>query len=454
MKKEIYSAPNIIINCNEKNFGGYPKMGDLIAVLNIFQHIRNVNNNQTIKFYLPDDALYGYDYVIKFKKILESRTDYFSTTPGNMTLEGSYEVWSFREHVGEHIRISNDEPLMKKICIFPILDANYDNQRNWPIQIFQQIINEYADSIYDGYERLICCKDIPAGIDTKNFTVSTNFDDNIKHILTCEYYIGGATGLSLFNSVLENSYRKSIYYYHYDLHGGWESVFTSPFYIKNKGKLNFYTLDGKIIKILDGYLKNKDNLIYQVNYSKITYDKKYVDERYNTYGVLNEYMSHLRLGYIIGTIGKIPESILDVGYGNGSFLNICKNIIPKCYGSDISGYEVPIGVEFISDWIHKDVEVLTLFDVLEHLDNPYILQSIKAKYIIISVPWCHNNSEEWFLNWKHRRPNEHLWFFDEKSIYKFAKRIGYNVLHYTNMEDVIRTNPNEKNILTFALAKV
>ena len=58
-----YTQENIILNCDETNFGGYPKMGDLIAVLNIFQYIRDINNNQTIKFYLPDEALFGYDYV-------------------------------------------------------------------------------------------------------------------------------------------------------------------------------------------------------------------------------------------------------------------------------------------------------------------------------------------------------------------------------------------------------
>lgn len=454
MIKPEYKEENIILTCDEKNFGGYPKMGDLIAVLNIFQHIRNINNNQTIKFYLPDDVLFGHDYVKKFKTILENKTDYFSTVSGNIKLEGSYELWSFREHHGEHIKISNNAPLMKKICIFPLLDANYDNQRNWPQSIFQQIIDEYADSRYDGYERLICCKHIPDNIDIKNFTFSTNFDDNINHILTCEYYIGGATGLSLFNSVLENSFKKSIYYYHHGMHGGWESVFSSPFYIKNKGKLNFYTLDGKIIKILDGYLKNKDDLIYQINYSKINYDKQYVQERYDTYGILNDYMSHLRLGYVVGSIGNIPNSILDVGYGNGAFLKTCKKIIHNCYGFDVTGYELPENINFVEDWVNKEVDVLTMFDVLEHLDNPYILRSIKAKYVIVSVPWCHNHSEEWFLNWKHRRPNEHLWFFNEYSIYKFANRIGFRILNYTNIEDTIRNNKEEKNILTFTMTRI
>ena len=70
------------------------------------------------------------------------------------------------------------------------------------------------------------------------------------------------------------------------------------------------------------------------------------------------------------------------------------------------------------------------------------------------MPWCHYTSDEWFKNWKHRRPNEHLWFFNEKSIYNFAEAIGCKVLNYKNLEDVIRSSVDGlENILTFTLQK-
>jgi hypothetical protein len=452
MKKDEYKKHNLVLNCTHQNFQGFPKMGDLIAVLNVFQYIRDINNNQTIKFYLPDDQLHGYDYVKFFKKYLSEKTDYFSETPGEIDLEGRTELWSFRERHGEFVKITNTSALEKKICLFPLLDAKYDIERNWSLPLLQQIIDEFSDKKYDEYSKILCCKTLPKKIDLKKFVVSYDFHDNINHINTAEYFIGGATGLSLYNSVLDDN-KKSLYYYNHTLHGSWASVFCSPFYIKEKGQMAFYEND-KVIKMLNGYIKNKDDLIHQVNYSKISYDKNYVTERYDTYGVLNNVMSSLRLGYITGTLGKIPESILDVGYGNGSFLKTCSTIIPKCYGSDISGYPLPENIQFVSDWVKTPVDVLTFFDALEHFDDPYILRNAKAKYIVVSVPWCHYHSEEWFLNWKHRRPNEHLWFFNEKSIFKFAKAIGCEIINYCNIEDSIRKNNNEKNILTFTMKKV
>jgi ubiquinone/menaquinone biosynthesis C-methylase UbiE len=80
-------------------------------------------------------------------------------------------------------------------------------------------------------------------------------------------------------------------------------------------------------------------------------------------------MSYLRLGHLIGTLGFVPKSILDIGYGNGDFLVACKNIIPKCYGSDISEYPIPNGCKFIEDPSSKIVDVATFYDSLEHFPN-------------------------------------------------------------------------------------
>jgi hypothetical protein len=88
------------------------------------------------------------------------------------------------------------------------------------------------------------------------------------------------------------------------------------------------------------------------------------------------------------------------------------------------------------------------------MEDPYILKNCQAEYIVVSLPWCHYHSSEWFDKWKHRRPNEHLWFFDEASIFNFAKTIGYDVINFCNLEDSIRVPvDNDKNILTFTLKR-
>ena len=72
--------------------------------------------------------------------------------------------------------------------------------------------------------------------------------------------------------------------------------------------------------MLDNYEKDSNGVIFQKDREPFLYDYSYADN-YNTLPT-NDIMSHLRLGYIIGSLGKMPESILDVGYGNGAFLNL------------------------------------------------------------------------------------------------------------------------------------
>ena len=83
----------------------------------------------------------------------------------------------------------------------------------------------------------------------------------------------------------------------------------------------------------DNYDIDEFGVIHQKKIYPITYDEKYVKERYDTYGEKVRQMSFLRLGYLLGAINKIPKSILDVGYGNGDFLKTCVSIIPECFGN-------------------------------------------------------------------------------------------------------------------------
>jgi hypothetical protein len=207
--------------------------------------------------------------------------------------------------------------------------------------------------------------------------------------------------------------------------------------------------------MLKNYKKMNNGVIQQIVVDKIKYDENYVNTRYNTYGNLVENMSNLRLGYLIGALGYTPSSILDVGYGNGSFIKTCSKIINKCYGNDVSGYSLPENIEFVYDIYNNEFEVVCFFDVLEHFDNIYDIKNLKTKYIYISVPECHYISDSWFQNWKHRRPNEHLYHFNRESLVLFMQEIGYSTVSLSNIEDLIRTPIDDKtNILTGIFKKI
>ena len=209
--------------------------------------------------------------------------------------------------------------------------------------------------------------------------------------------------------------------------------------------------------MIENYEILPNGLIKQINIkSKLqTYDKKYVDDRYNQYGVKGFQMSGLRLGYLISSINKIPESILDVGYGNGDFLKLCSESKIKSYGNDVSGYPLPPNVDFVNNIFENYYEVISFFDVLEHFEDITFIKNLNCKYIFISVPWCHNFNDEWFKNWKHRREDEHLWHFNDESIVNFFNEMGYKLLSKSNVEDTIRTSvENNENILTCIFEKL
>lgn len=206
--------------------------------------------------------------------------------------------------------------------------------------------------------------------------------------------------------------------------------------------------------MIDNYNIMPNGVIKQINVNKIKYDINYVNDRYNQYNDKVVNMSHLRLGNIIGSIGRIPKSILDVGYGNGGFLEISKTIIPNCYGNDISDYMLPDGCIYVDNILIGMYDVVTFFDSLEHFDDINFVKDINCNYICISVPNCHNFNDDWFFEWKHRRSDEHLYHFNEHSLVHYMNEMGYSLINSSNIEDIIRTNNQiYSNILTCIFKK-
>jgi hypothetical protein len=142
---------------------------------------------------------------------------------------------------------------------------------------------------------------------------------------------------------------------------------------------------------------------------------------------------------------------MDVGYGNGDFLLCCKDSIKHLYGNDIQpAYPLPAGISFVEDIAKQEVEVITFFDSLEHFPDIEFVKDLKCSYAVISLPWCVNGLDDnWFENWKHRKPDEHLYHFTEKSLESFMKRQGFEMINFCNIEDKVRQDKNlSPNILT------
>jgi hypothetical protein len=149
--------------------------------------------------------------------------------------------------------------------------------------------------------------------------------------------------------------------------------------------------------------------------------------------------------------------LLDFGCGNGAFLKTAKDNLflkPKVAGWDVAGYPLP-DIELVHPK-GRAWEVVTFFDSLEHIrDADELLASFEAKYLIVSLPWCHAAvmGAEWFEGWKHNRPNEHWWSFDATTLCNLMARHGYKPVFIGNPEDAVRKPDGHlPNILTGVFA--
>lgn len=212
--------------------------------------------------------------------------------------------------------------------------------------------------------------------------------------------------------------------------------------------------------MLPNYEMTDHGVLKQSIVKPIAYDPQYVKDRYDKYGVQCDMMSHLRLGYLIGTLNRKPASVLDVGYGNGSFLKVCKEASITTFGTDVSGYELKHGKELtMAECLDRSFEVVSFFDSLEHFEDLSFLGDLCAQYLYISVPNCdyqgvlvskgEEAADAYFEGWKHRRPDEHLWHFNLWSLSGMLDSFGYSPLAHSYIEDIIRkpTAPGH-NILT------
>ncbi len=143
--------------------------------------------------------------------------------------------------------------------------------------------------------------------------------------------------------------------------------------------------------------------------------------------------------------------VLDFGVGVGQFLHCRK----KCLGYDIcpqavawlkreGGFFNP----YKEDLDEREIEGVTFFDSLEHLQDPEkILNRIKNQFVFVSLPIFRDKDH--VLKSRHFKPREHYWYFTQRSIRKFMKDCGFNLLD--SMDNEIRIG--REDIWTFVFRR-
>lgn len=170
---------------------------------------------------------------------------------------------------------------------------------------------------------------------------------------------------------------------------------------------------------------------YNENYAAI-YDKP-------EYKRGSEILQALRLGFVLGAHGRKIETLLDVGYGNAAFINFIKDHIPHVWGYDVTG--VPLDGAYRMPKMKQEAEVMTYWDVLEHIPDCSFLKDLTCDTICISLPYCHFHTEglSWFENeYVHLKPDEHIRHFCPWSLEAFMKQYGWKAIAESDHENKIR----------------
>ena len=225
---------------------------------------------------------------------------------------------------------------------------------------------------------------------------------------------------------------------------------------------------------LDPYLKCKDYTVSDENY-ELMFNKEYemlvtipVPENLSNYYKSDDYISHTDSKKTVfdkiyqtvknitlkrklrlinecllhqNSISRPEKNILDIGAGTGDFLKVCKvnlwnvfGIEPDMEARNIAAKKGVLLHKDVSHFTDKKFEIITLWHVLEHVENleEYIstLEKLLSKNgtLIIAVPNYKSYDAKYYSKfWAAFDVPRHLWHFSETSISKLFAPVNLTV---------------------------
>lgn len=189
------------------------------------------------------------------------------------------------------------------------------------------------------------------------------------------------------------------------------------------------------------------------------YDAKYC-EKYIVYSCseINVELQRLRWDSVLRHVKA--GRLLDIGCGAGAFIQAAPEGF-EVFGQDVNRYCVvycnSIGLKATELMLHEKFDVVTMFDSLEHFSSLDVLKYVhdvmsKRGHLILGIP---NFRAELLTNideWRHYRPDEHVFGISETAIHKICDRFGFELVEANDDESVVR--PPEGNISIYVLKKV
>jgi hypothetical protein len=167
-------------------------------------------------------------------------------------------------------------------------------------------------------------------------------------------------------------------------------------------------------------------------YTDIALDYSYQKGSYYYYlNLIRRYINH-----------NTNPTLIDMGTGDGLFLDVCSSYFPKCYGVEFSeiaqkvltekGYL--IDMDSVGSYKSKVVSAL---QVLEHVSNPdtfldgFCLQ--QGDYAVLTSPAADTRYALRYKElWRNISPSHHLAMYTKKAIEIIAERHNMEIVYYEN----------------------
>jgi hypothetical protein len=199
--------------------------------------------------------------------------------------------------------------------------------------------------------------------------------------------------------------------------------------------------------MLENYHLDELGIIHQTKWKPKVYDRVYL----TYYEDLEERtikLGYQRFGWVVGLLGQLPESVLEFGYGLGTFLEAAVIAgVPCCAGYDVGEYPLPENCIFLDQEaaLARMWDVAAFFDVLEHIPDLSFLDRLMTSTLAVAVPYCRwrELGDDWFRDWRMRLPDEHLHHFDPESLCALMRKNGYRCSNLNFFEDGLRRRGGE-----------
>ena len=164
------------------------------------------------------------------------------------------------------------------------------------------------------------------------------------------------------------------------------------------------------------------------------------------FGLMQNLLSWFRRTRIQQFTGQRVGRALDIGCGDGSFLAALAKEGWDVYGTELSASIAASARKRLGDRIRVEeienktshpeasFDLITLWHVLEHLDNPQkalveVRRLIKSEgTVVIAVPNIRSLQAQIFKqDWLHLDVPRHRWHFDPETLRALAERCGFEV---------------------------